>query len=277
MRQSRRSFFDVLAGGRSDASHDTGLWIAARGHEDYQAQAAQASQPGAAAPRRPELPPGVKAIRISSNENPLGPGKAVLDAIMHKFPEAGRYPFNSTPGGQRAGHGHRDQVQREAGERGPRRRFPGDSAECRPRVHVADSRPRDRRSDVRKLHAVCEETRTSSRRDQGRRVAPARPRRHGRRREGRRPGVPEQPEQPDRDRPRQQGRRRLRAARARRLARHGNPHRRGVSRLRDRPVVRERDSSRACRRRTCSLREPSRRRTAWPACGSATASVRPAP
>ena len=94
MRQSRRSFLDVLAGGRSDASYDTGLWIAARGHEEYQAQAAQA---GAAAPRRPELPPGVKAIRISSNENPLGPGKAALDAITRKFPEAGRYPFNSTP------------------------------------------------------------------------------------------------------------------------------------------------------------------------------------
>ena len=31
MRQSRRSFFDVLAGGRSDAGYDTGLWIAARG------------------------------------------------------------------------------------------------------------------------------------------------------------------------------------------------------------------------------------------------------
>ena len=43
------------------------------------------------------LPPGVDEIRISSNENPLGPGKAALDAILGKFPEAGRYPFNSTP------------------------------------------------------------------------------------------------------------------------------------------------------------------------------------
>jgi histidinol-phosphate aminotransferase len=93
MRQSRRSFLDVLAGGRSERDYDAGLWIAARGHEDYQAQAAQ----GATPPRRPELPPGVKAIRISSNENPLGPGKAALDAITRKFPEAGRYPFNATP------------------------------------------------------------------------------------------------------------------------------------------------------------------------------------
>lgn len=46
---------------------------------------------------RPALPPGVKEIKISSNENPLGPGRAVIDAITGKFPEGGRYPFNSTP------------------------------------------------------------------------------------------------------------------------------------------------------------------------------------
>jgi histidinol-phosphate aminotransferase len=92
MRQSRRSFLDVLAGGRSERDYDAGLWIAARGHEEYQAQAAQGTTP-----RRPEPPPGVKAIRISSNENPLGPGKAALDAITRKFPEAGRYPFNASP------------------------------------------------------------------------------------------------------------------------------------------------------------------------------------
>src|SRR5262249_50057952 len=40
---------------------------------------------------------GVTEIKISSNENPLGPGPAVLDAILVKFPEANRYPFNSTP------------------------------------------------------------------------------------------------------------------------------------------------------------------------------------
>lgn len=46
---------------------------------------------------RPPLPPGVSEIKISSNENPLGPGPAVIDAIAGKFPEGGRYPFNSTP------------------------------------------------------------------------------------------------------------------------------------------------------------------------------------
>ena len=42
-------------------------------------------------------PPPLDEIRISGNENPLGPGRAVLEAMRGKFPEAGRYPFNSTP------------------------------------------------------------------------------------------------------------------------------------------------------------------------------------
>jgi histidinol-phosphate aminotransferase len=39
---------------------------------------------------------GARPIRIASNENPLGPGQHVLDAIVGKFPEAARYPFNAT-------------------------------------------------------------------------------------------------------------------------------------------------------------------------------------
>jgi histidinol-phosphate aminotransferase len=38
---------------------------------------------------------GAAPIRIASNENPLGPGQHVLDAIVGKFPEAHRYPFNA--------------------------------------------------------------------------------------------------------------------------------------------------------------------------------------
>jgi histidinol-phosphate aminotransferase len=77
-----------------------GAFIAARGHEAEQA-AAQGAGSGAGQGRRggrPPLPEGVEEIKISSNENPLGPGKAVLDAILGQFPEAGRYPFNSRPG-----------------------------------------------------------------------------------------------------------------------------------------------------------------------------------
>ncbi len=96
MRRSRREFLDVFNGGRPGWEADAREWLAARGHEDYEAQAAQAA-PQRPAPPRPALPPGVKPIRISSNENPLGPGKAALDAIVGQFSEAGRYPFNSTP------------------------------------------------------------------------------------------------------------------------------------------------------------------------------------
>ncbi len=42
-------------------------------------------------------PAGVKVVRINTNENPVGPGQHVLDAIAGKFAEAGRYPFNATP------------------------------------------------------------------------------------------------------------------------------------------------------------------------------------
>jgi histidinol-phosphate aminotransferase len=111
---SRRGFFGIVGSGR-EAS--LAAMIAARGHEELMVQqagqAGQAGQTGggrqgggrgggrgggaAAGGGRGEPPPGVEVIRISSNENPLGPGKHVLDAIVGKFPEASRYPFNSTP------------------------------------------------------------------------------------------------------------------------------------------------------------------------------------
>ena len=94
MLRSRRGFFDVLSRGDSQAA--AAAMFAARGHEAYLAELQAATQGQGRTPR-PPLPPGVTEIRISSNENPLGPGRAVLDAITKKFPEAGRYPFNSSP------------------------------------------------------------------------------------------------------------------------------------------------------------------------------------
>ena len=89
MLRTRRALFDVL-GGRFDYT-ETSAMFAARGHEAYVAELQAQGR------TRPPLPPGVTEIRLSSNENPLGPGKKVLDAITREFPEAGRYPFNSTP------------------------------------------------------------------------------------------------------------------------------------------------------------------------------------
>jgi len=92
MSVSRRGFLHGLGSGRSGPL--AGGLIAARGLEAHLAEAAQADQSGGA---RSLMPPGVNEIRISSNENPLGPGKVALDAMLGTFPEAGRYPFNSTP------------------------------------------------------------------------------------------------------------------------------------------------------------------------------------
>src|SRR5690348_5263766 len=94
MSVSRRSFLQGLRSGNVDHARQ---WLAARGHEELMAEAMQQNRNGGSRMARPNLPPGVEAIRISSNENPLGPGKAAIDAILGKFPEANRYPFNSSP------------------------------------------------------------------------------------------------------------------------------------------------------------------------------------
>jgi histidinol-phosphate aminotransferase len=94
MSVSRRGFLQGLG---VDRTAHAAAFMAARGHEEYVAEAMQQQGRQGGARMRPNLPPGVEAIRISSNENPLGPGKAAIDAILGKFPEANRYPFNSTP------------------------------------------------------------------------------------------------------------------------------------------------------------------------------------
>lgn len=89
MLRTRRDLFGLV---RERPLTGTAALLAARGHEAYVAEL-QAQGRNA----RPPLPPGATEIRISSNENPLGPGRKALDAISGKFFEAGRYPFNSTP------------------------------------------------------------------------------------------------------------------------------------------------------------------------------------
>jgi histidinol-phosphate aminotransferase len=94
MSLSRRGFFRSVSPLASESP--SGTLIAFRGHEalvgeghtEYQQRAATAA---AAAGNGND-------IRLMSNENPLGPGKVALDALVGKFPEAMRYPFNATPG-----------------------------------------------------------------------------------------------------------------------------------------------------------------------------------
>jgi histidinol-phosphate aminotransferase len=120
MSVSRRGFLSSL--GRTTDELGLAAMIAARGHEALMADEQGGTQGGGAGQGgagrgggagqggrqggagqggrqggRPAPPPGVEEIKISSNENPLGPGKHVLDTIVGKFPEASRYPFNSTP------------------------------------------------------------------------------------------------------------------------------------------------------------------------------------
>jgi histidinol-phosphate aminotransferase len=89
---SRRGFFDVITAGRTGQLSDD--FIAAHGHEEeYVAE--PTDQRGGGAP--PAAPPGGKEIRINLNENPRGPGKAAIAAMLGQLREVGRYPFNSTP------------------------------------------------------------------------------------------------------------------------------------------------------------------------------------
>src|SRR6266536_5729584 len=92
MSVSRRGF---LQGLRTEQHAHAAAFMSARGHEELVAEAMQQQGRNGGAGMRAAALPG--AIRISSNENPLGPGKAAIDAILGKFPEANRYPFNSSP------------------------------------------------------------------------------------------------------------------------------------------------------------------------------------
>jgi histidinol-phosphate aminotransferase len=80
MSLTRRRLFQRLSPVQPSAHAE---WIGARGREagmmEYGEQGMAKAMP----------------IRIASNENPLGPGQHVLDAIVGKFPEAARYPFNA--------------------------------------------------------------------------------------------------------------------------------------------------------------------------------------
>jgi histidinol-phosphate aminotransferase len=77
MSLSRRRFVQTLGVGAA------GAWIGARGRE---ASLFSFEQPVSAAERM---------IILSSNENPLGPGQAVLNAVKGSFGMAGRYPFST--------------------------------------------------------------------------------------------------------------------------------------------------------------------------------------
>jgi histidinol-phosphate aminotransferase len=92
---SRRAFLDAFTG-RTGTDPAFAAAISARGREalmaeygglDYQAANAAPAQ----------APANRIMIRLSSNENPLGPSQAALTAIENAFQYAGRYPMNARP------------------------------------------------------------------------------------------------------------------------------------------------------------------------------------
>ncbi len=82
---SRRAFVTSLGAGSAAAL--TGAMVAFRGREALAGAWTDAVQ---AAPPFGDA----SLIRLDSNENPMGPGPAALDAIRAAFGEAGRYPDN---------------------------------------------------------------------------------------------------------------------------------------------------------------------------------------
>lgn len=89
---SRRGFVRVV--GLAGAASVWGAQVLARGREGANGEAWGAPWPG------DPLPQGVartavKAIRLSSNENPVGPPKVALDALLGAIGDAPRYPFAS--------------------------------------------------------------------------------------------------------------------------------------------------------------------------------------
>jgi histidinol-phosphate aminotransferase len=79
---SRRSFLGALKPGTAALSP---VLVAARGRE--------AATAGAMNPP----PDTASPILLDSNENPLGPGPAAMDALTRAFVDAGRYPSNARP------------------------------------------------------------------------------------------------------------------------------------------------------------------------------------
>ena len=86
MTLTRRALFHSLgAGGTGPLSTAV---IAARGREAMVAESASGL------PVIPTADPDV--IRISSNENPLGPGPAALSSLRGEYDQTNRYPMNAT-------------------------------------------------------------------------------------------------------------------------------------------------------------------------------------
>jgi histidinol-phosphate aminotransferase len=85
---SRRSFLNAALPSK-DAPFPA-AFVAARGREASVAEAVSPAQDAASLSN-------IAEIKIDSNENPLGPGRAAMEAFVRAFPDACRYPTNARP------------------------------------------------------------------------------------------------------------------------------------------------------------------------------------
>ncbi len=233
---SRRSFLAAL---EPEVSPFSSAAVASRGREAE--QAAASGKKGAAVAAPPAPPPvDPNALRLDSNENPLGPGPNAMAAMTKGFDYAGRYPTNAKPNTSDL----RDTIARKFGVR-PENVLVGNGSgellRIATRVYTSPARAlvtaspsfespvADGRAGRESGEEVC-----------GRQGWQARPREDGRGRTLVRPGFLLQSEQPHRHRPLVQGGRRLRWAGAPGVPRDGDSDRRGVSRLRRRSQLQQR-------------------------------------
>jgi len=84
---SRRSFLNAAV--PLEATPFAAAFVAARGREAALGEGLSLAEEG--------TPVNLAEIKIDSNENPLGPGRAALEAFVRAFPDACRYPTNARP------------------------------------------------------------------------------------------------------------------------------------------------------------------------------------
>ena len=237
MRQSRRSFLDVLSrrtAGFGLMTQASGLPRAAtrttrrKRHRRRKAprdrRCLRASRKSGSAATRTR---SARARRCSTRSSASSPKR---DAIR----STARRPTATLVAAIAA------QVQGQARERRARRRLAGDPEERGPRVHVAVPRPRDRRADVRELPAARgASSGIRSRRSRSTPRSASTSRRWPRRAKGAGLVFLNNPNNPTAT---VHGARRspTSSSASAHLAGHGDPDRRGVSRLRDRSGVRRR-------------------------------------
>ena len=246
MKTTRRSFLSLAPAGAGSAASLHA--ISARGREAWEAENGFRGGPVFVPP------PEDDEIRISSNENPLGPGPAAVAAIRDAYTSIMRYPMNAQVSGtdlrSKIGGmygGKADNVVLSAGS--------GEILRTAVRTYTGPDRPL--------VTAECSyESPVRAARYFGAQVKALPltgglgldPRQDGGSGDRRRARLPLQPEQPDRHRPFARRRDGLRELRQEGVPVHRHPARRGLLRLRLASRLRHRAPDSRWNTATCSWR-----------------------